>query len=48
MTLLAAVIYDAVYVENHIEKRKISKRAKEDALWTIQFVTGDLKKNCTS
>jgi hypothetical protein len=44
MTLLAAIIYGAVYVENWVEKRKIRRKEKEDARWTVQFVRDDLKK----
>jgi hypothetical protein len=29
MTLLAGIIYEAIYVENWVEKRKIRSREKE-------------------
>jgi len=44
MTLLAAIIYGAIYVENWVEKRNMHRKEKEDARRIIQFVTNDLKK----
>lgn len=44
MTLLAVIIYGAVYVENWVEKRKIHRKENEDARRVIKFVTNDLKK----
>jgi hypothetical protein len=44
MTLLAAIIYGAIYVENWVEKRKLRREDKENAKRIIKFVTNDLKK----
>jgi len=44
MSLLAAIIYGAIYVENWVEKRKLRQREKDDARRTIEFVANDLKK----
>lgn len=44
MTLLAAIIYGAIYVENWVEKRKMRRKEKEDGRRTIAFVTNDLRK----
>jgi hypothetical protein len=44
MTMLGAIIYGAVYVENWVEKRKLRRKEREDARRTVKFVTNDLKK----
>jgi hypothetical protein len=44
MTLLAAIIYGAIYVENWVEKRKLHAKEKEEARRTIAFVSNDLQK----
>lgn len=44
MTLLAAIIYGAIYVENLVEKRKVSREKRESAKQVIKFVINDLKK----
>ena len=44
MTMLAAIIYGAIYVENWVEKRKLHRKGKEDAKHTIEFVASDLNK----
>jgi hypothetical protein len=44
MSMLGAIIYGAVYVENWIEKRKLRREEKENAKRIIKFVTNDLKK----
>lgn len=47
MTLLAVIIYGATYVENWIDKRKLSREKRESAQQIIKFVTNDLKKKLT-
>ena len=44
MTLLAAIIYGAIYIENWVEKRKTRLKEKEDANRIIGFVNSDLQK----
>jgi hypothetical protein len=44
MSLLAAIIYGAIYVESWAEKRQLRHKEKENARQTIRFVTDDLKK----
>jgi hypothetical protein len=44
MTLLAAIIYGAIYVENWVEKRKARQKKKEEADRILEFVTNDLQK----
>jgi hypothetical protein len=44
MTILAAIIYGAIYVESLVEKRKARRDAKEGANRIIQFVKNDLDK----
>jgi hypothetical protein len=44
MTILGAIIYGAVYVENLMEKKKLRRKEKEDARRIIKFVTNDLEK----
>jgi hypothetical protein len=44
MTLLATIIYGAIYVENWVEKRKHSRQEKEDTQRITRFVTNDLKQ----
>lgn len=44
MTILAAIIYGAIYVESLVEKRKARRDAKEGANRIIQFVKNDLNK----
>jgi hypothetical protein len=44
MTILAAIIYGAIYVESLVEKRKARRDAKEGATRIIQFVKNDLDK----
>lgn len=44
MTLLAAIIYGAIFIENWVEKRKTRLKEKEDANRIIGFVNSDLQK----
>lgn len=44
MVMLGAIIYGAVFVENWVEKRKLRRKEKEDAIRTIEFVANDLRK----
>lgn len=44
MTMLGAIIYSAIYVENWVEKRKLRRKEKEEARRTVRFVANDLKK----
>ena len=44
MTLLAAIIYGAIYVENWVEKRKTRQKEKEEAKRITEFVASDLQK----
>jgi hypothetical protein len=43
MTILAAIIYGAVYLENWVDKRKMRRKEAEEAKRTIAFVTNDLR-----
>jgi hypothetical protein len=44
MTLLAGIIYGAIYVENWVEKRKIRSEEKEMKKKILMIVANDLKK----
>jgi hypothetical protein len=44
MTLLAGIIYGAIYVENWVEKRKIRSGEKEMKKKILMIVVNDLKK----
>jgi hypothetical protein len=44
MTLLAGIIYEAIYVENWVEKRKIRSREKEMKKKILMIVVNDLKQ----
>lgn len=44
MTLLAAIIFGTIYVENWVEKRKLRQKEMDDARRTVAFVANDLKK----
>ena len=44
MTLLAGIIYGAIYVENWVEKRKIRSEEKETKKKILKIVANDLKK----
>ena len=44
MTILAAIIYGVIFVENLIEKRKAQHSASENARMIVRFVTNDLNK----
>jgi hypothetical protein len=44
MTLLAGIIYGAIYVENWVEKRKIRSEEKEMKKKILMIVVNDLKK----
>lgn len=43
MTLLAAIIYGAIYVENWVEKRKTRREEREMESKIIKFVQNDLR-----
>ena len=44
MTLLAGIIYGAIYVENWVEKRKIRSEEKETKKKILKIVANDLNK----
>lgn len=44
MSLLAGIIYGAVYIENWVEKKKLQREEKENARRIVRFVTNDLSK----
>jgi hypothetical protein len=44
MTMLGAIIYSAIFVENWVERNKLRRKEKEDARRIIEFVTDDLNK----
>ncbi len=48
MTLLATIIYGAIYVENWVEKRKLRRQEKGDTQQITKFVTNDPSKSCGS
>jgi len=44
MSLLAVIIYGAIYVESWAEKRKVRSQEKEMKKKILMIVTGDLNK----
>ena len=44
MVMLGSIIYGSIYVENWVEKRKVRRKEKEDAIRMLKFVTNDLQK----
>lgn len=43
MTLLAGIIYGAIFVENFLEKRKARRKDAEEARRIVNFVANDLQ-----